>query len=101
MDSTSKDEFISSIENIDNILKIATIIDVLLRNGNIVSAYRQGVQSVNLFDKDNYRKIMSRALVRMRKGEQIDALNDIKAIQDLMKNEKRQILLSVFQSTPT
>ena len=89
---------IESIEEIDNIVKSVIAIDILLRNGNVVSAYRQGLQTLDDIHDDYVRKIMSRAILRMRKGEQIDALNDIKSLADILKNEKRKILTNLVNS---
>jgi len=90
------EQTINLIEELDNITKCIVAIDILLRNGNVVSAYRQAVQTIELIKDPEKRKIMGRALLRMRKGEQIDALNDIKSLQDLLKNEKRKILVSAL-----
>jgi len=90
-------QILNIIEELDNIVKCIISVDILLRNGNVVSAYRQATQSIDLIQDPEKRKIMGRALLRMRKGEQIDALNDIKSLQDLFKNEKRKILASVLE----
>jgi hypothetical protein len=89
---------IESIEEIDNVVKSVIAIDILLRNGNVVSAYRQGLQTLDDIRDDYSRKIISRAVLRMRKGEQIDALNDIKSLADILKNEKRKILTNFVNS---
>ena len=86
------------IEDLDNTIKNVVSIDILLRSGNIVSAYRQAVQTIELIKDSEKRKIMARALLRMRKGEQIDALNDIKSLHDLFKNEKKKILISALEN---
>jgi len=92
------EQIVNLIEELDNITKSVIAIDILLRNGNVVSAYRQAVQTIELIKDPEKRKIMGRALLRMRKGEQIDALNDIKSLQDLLKNEKRKILVSGLEN---
>ena len=92
------EQILNLIDELDNITKCIISIDILLRNGNIVSAYRQGVQTIELIKDHEKRKIMGRALLRMRKGEQIDALNDIKSLQDLLRNEKRKILSSALRT---
>ena len=93
------EQILNLIEEIDNVTKCIISIDILLRNGNIVSAYRQGMQTVDLIKDLDKRKIMGRALLRIRKGEQIDALNDIKSLQDLLKNDKRKILTSILKNS--
>ena len=92
------EQIINIIEELDNTVKSIIAIDILIRNGNVVSAYRQGVQTIELIKDPEKRKIMGRALLRLRKGEQIDALNDIKSIQDLLKNEKRKILVAALEN---
>jgi hypothetical protein len=92
------EQIINIIEELDNVVKCVISIDILIRNGNVVSAYRQGLQTIELINDPEKRKIMARALLRMRKGEQIDALNDIKSLQDLLKNEKRKILISALEN---
>jgi hypothetical protein len=91
------EQIINIIEELDNVIKCIISIDILIRNGNVVSAYRQGLQTIELIRDQEKRKIMGRALLRMRKGEQIDALNDIKSLQDLLKNEKRRILIYALE----
>ena len=86
------------IEELDAISKNIVTIDVLLRNGNVVSAYRQAAQSLELLKEPEKRKTMGRALLRMRKGEQIDALNDLKSLYDLNKNEKKKILIKYLKN---
>ena len=86
------------IEELDNIVKAIISIDILIRNGNVVSAYRQGVQTIELIKDQEKSRIMGRALLRLRKGEQIDALNDIKSLQDLLKNEKRRVLVAALEN---
>jgi len=90
-------QLIDYIDTTDNIMRAIVAVDVLLRNGNVVSAYRQGVQIIDRLD-DPQRKTMSRVLIKIRKGEQIDALNDIKSLQDLLKNEKKNRLIQFLNS---
>jgi len=92
------EQIINILEELDNTVKSIIAIDILIRNGNVVSAYRQGVQTIELIKDQEKRKIMGRALLRLRKGEQIDALNDIKSLQDLLKNEKRKILVAALEN---
>jgi bisphosphoglycerate-independent phosphoglycerate mutase (AlkP superfamily) len=92
------EQIINLLEELDNTVKSIIAIDILIRNGNVVSAYRQGVQTIELIKDQEKRKIMGRALLRLRKGEQIDALNDIKSLQDLLKNEKRKILVASLEN---
>lgn len=92
------EQTINILEELDNTVKSIIAIDILIRNGNVVSAYRQGVQTIELIKDQEKRKIMGRALLRLRKGEQIDALNDIKSLQDLLKNEKRKILVAALEN---
>ena len=94
---TFMEQTLNKIEELDNISKCVLSIDILLRNGNVVSAYRQGVQTVDLIKDQENRKIMVRALLRIRKGEQIDALNDVKSLHDLLKNEKKKILIAALE----
>lgn len=93
------EQILNLIDELDNITKCIISIDILLRNGNIVSAYRQGVQTIDLIKDPEKRKIMARALLRIRKGEQIDALNDIKSLHDLFRNEKRKTLIDALERT--
>lgn len=90
--------FLSQAEDIDSLIRATIPIDILLRQGNVVSAYRQGVQVIGEMSKKEYEsfvKILSRAILKIRKGEQIDALNDIKSLLDLLKNEKKRIFDSL------
>lgn len=84
---------LDKIEELNSIVQYIIPVDILLRNGNVVSAYRQGAQVVSHMSKAgffDFHKAMSRSLLKMRKGEHIDALNDIKSVLDLIKNEKNK-----------
>lgn len=90
-------DFFSQLDILDSISKSVIQVDVLIRQGNMVSAYRQGVQIIKDIESDTSKKefywfikILSRSLVKIRKGEQIDALNDIKSLSDSIKNERKR-----------
>ena len=96
MQNQTPEIIIENIESLDVILKNIISIDVLLRQGNVVSAYRQGVQTTDLLKNTDYIKILNRSLLRIRKGEQIDALNDLKSLFDIIKKEKKNILIAAL-----
>jgi methyl coenzyme M reductase subunit C-like uncharacterized protein (methanogenesis marker protein 7) len=87
---------LEKIEDLDSLIQSIIPIDILVRNGHVVSAYRQGSQVINQMSQknmDGFHKAMSRSLLKMRKGEQIDALNDIKSVLDSIKNDKNKNLV--------